>query len=343
VGTVRSVFDGFRDFEAETRRLEAEPEAEVPGLPVDRSKKRTLEELFKPPLDLMWQGDWQSARDQASNSKRWLLVNIQDAKEFQCQVLNRDLWSNPGVRAIVAEHFVFWQQYRESDQAARYMTFYRIQEWPHVSIVDPRTGESMVTWSRIDAAAFPDLITAFLSLHPSLESPGKEPARKRMRTDVPAGEMDEEAQMEAAIKASLADTLAKGDSDSGSDLETFSDDDSNQTTPTKPASVPPHPADHGPGPSNGRGPSVGAGGGWRDHLGKEGEGVETTTILIRSGTNTISESRIRFAKPRWPDGRRESWTQPASSALAALLLFIESSGYSAESHEVVYRVAVCSV
>ena len=25
------------------------------GLPVNRSKKRTLEELFKPPLDLMWQ------------------------------------------------------------------------------------------------------------------------------------------------------------------------------------------------------------------------------------------------------------------------------------------------
>ena len=28
------------------------------------------------------------------------------------------------------------------------MTFYPITEWPHVSIVDPRTGENMVTWSR---------------------------------------------------------------------------------------------------------------------------------------------------------------------------------------------------
>ena len=58
IGTVRSVFDGFRDFEAETRRmeehLEVQEEEEV-GLPVNRSKKRTLEELFKPPLDLMWQ------------------------------------------------------------------------------------------------------------------------------------------------------------------------------------------------------------------------------------------------------------------------------------------------
>ena len=79
------------------------------------------------------------------------------------------------------------------------MTFYPITEWPHVSIVDPRTGENMVTWSRLitthffhffdvnlirlDAAAFPTLITEFLSLHPSLESPGKEePPRKKVAT-----------------------------------------------------------------------------------------------------------------------------------------------------------------
>ena len=103
---VRSVFDGFRDFQAETRNLEDRLEQ---GLPVSKSKKKTLEELFKPPLDLMYQGDWQSARDQADRTKRWLLVNIQDAQEFQCQVLNRDLWSNQGVKSIVREHFVFWQ------------------------------------------------------------------------------------------------------------------------------------------------------------------------------------------------------------------------------------------
>jgi len=116
---------------------------------------------------------------------------------------------------------------QESDEAARYMTFYPITEWPHVSIVDPRTGENMVTWSRLDAAAFPTLITEFLSLHPSLESPGKEePPRKKVKTDVLV-EMDEEAQMAAAIKASLADTLKEDKEDSGSDLETFSDEDSN--------------------------------------------------------------------------------------------------------------------
>jgi hypothetical protein len=44
------------------------------------------------------------------------------------QVLNRDLWSNPGVKTIIREHFVFWQQYKEADEAERYMTFYKVRE-----------------------------------------------------------------------------------------------------------------------------------------------------------------------------------------------------------------------
>ena len=57
----------------------------------------------------MFKGDWQSARDAATASKKWLLVNIQDAGEFQCQTLNRDVWSNDAVKTIVREHFLFWQ------------------------------------------------------------------------------------------------------------------------------------------------------------------------------------------------------------------------------------------
>ena len=59
--------------------------------------------------------------------------------------MNRDSWSNPGVKAIMSEYFVFWQQYKESEVAERFMTFYTIKEWPYVSIIDPRTGENMVT------------------------------------------------------------------------------------------------------------------------------------------------------------------------------------------------------
>merc|ERR1719476_741049 len=84
----------------------------------------------------------------------------------------------------------------------------------------------MVTWSKIDSSTFPELITEFLSLHPSLDTPVKEPPRKKMRSENIL-EMDEEAQMAAAIKASLAETLENGGGGESSDedLETFTDDD----------------------------------------------------------------------------------------------------------------------
>ena len=49
------------------------------------------------------------ARDVGSSQNRWLLVNIQDVKEFACQMLNRDVWSHQAVKGIIGEHFVFWQ------------------------------------------------------------------------------------------------------------------------------------------------------------------------------------------------------------------------------------------
>ena len=37
------------------------------------------------------------------------MVNVQDIREFKCQQLNRDVWSNEAVRNIVQEHFILWQ------------------------------------------------------------------------------------------------------------------------------------------------------------------------------------------------------------------------------------------
>ena len=40
----------------------------------------------------------------------------------------------------------------------------------------------MVMWNKINAFAFPELMTEILTNHPSLESPVKEPPRKKART-----------------------------------------------------------------------------------------------------------------------------------------------------------------
>ena len=183
---------------------------------------------------MMFKGDFQSARDSATSAKKWLMVNIQDACEFQCQVLNRDVWSNAAVKTILREHFIFWQQYKESEDAQRYLTFYPVSDWPYVAILDPRTGEHLVTWNKIDAASFCDLVTEFLSLHPSLDpsdpekSEDPEPKNKKAKPSESILDCDEDAQMRAAIEASLKEEKKKQkveNSDNSDDEEDDDDDD----------------------------------------------------------------------------------------------------------------------
>ncbi len=69
------------------------------------------------------------------------------------------------------------------------MTFYPVTEWPHVAILDPRTGERLVTWSKLpDSATFCDLITEFLTLHPVFDAQNGSSSKKTQSSDdeVPA-------------------------------------------------------------------------------------------------------------------------------------------------------------
>ena len=49
------------------------------------------------------------AREKGTSENQWVLINIQNVQEFPCQVLNRDVWSNPAVKDIIKQSFVFWQ------------------------------------------------------------------------------------------------------------------------------------------------------------------------------------------------------------------------------------------
>lgn len=72
-------------------------------------KSKRLEDLFRPPCDILFLGSFMEAREHAKSLNRWLLVNIQNPQEFSCQILNRDVWSNQQIQEIVKDHFVLWQ------------------------------------------------------------------------------------------------------------------------------------------------------------------------------------------------------------------------------------------
>lgn len=177
------------------------------------SRANRLAKLFQPPWDLMYRGSWDNAREEGREGKKWLLVNIQNGNVFDCQALNRDLWKDPGVVETVRENFLFLQYNQTDVRAEPYLNYYFQQHenldlYPHIAIVDPRTGEQVKVWSRETPKA-PDFLMQlheFLDRY-SLDNTARNPvARRKPETkkekDVSA--MTEDEMLEAAMQASLA-------------------------------------------------------------------------------------------------------------------------------------------
>ncbi|CAK9819911.1 UBX domain-containing protein 7 [Anthophora plagiata] len=166
-----NVFDKFRDFAVETQRQEEEMTRKVAGLKqMSYCKSKRLEDLFRPPCNILFLGSFMEAREYAKSLNRWLLVNIQNPQEFACQILNRDVWSNQQIQEIIKDHFVLWQVLSNSSDGSRYINLYDVYEYPYLAVIDPRTGECMQTYNNITVDTLMSALNDMLSTHPSPES-----------------------------------------------------------------------------------------------------------------------------------------------------------------------------
>ncbi|XP_013383412.1 UBX domain-containing protein 7 [Lingula anatina] len=373
--TTRSVFDGFRDFQAEARQQEImQDEGKV-------HKRKTLEDLFRPPIDLVFKGTFHAAKEYGSTSNKWLMVNIQNVQEFSCQALNRDVWSHAAVKTIIQEHFVFWQVYHDSEEGQKFIRFYPVDKWPYIAILDPQTGEKMVVWSKVDHVSFCDIVTDFLTHHPSPDgSATTSPAKTVQRSDSII-DASEDSQMAAAIQASLKSNQDRpsrntksspstvtldSDSDSqefsGSELETFSDSDVEDSTPMiKSGREETQCSNKDKTTSNSDGISNGVNSirkgkvkDTQDTQSGEAENRKrkSSSNIVGSAEKKIKESQSSkperwkdFLGPdtdplskvivRFPENKRETFEVPCSSKLRALVLFVEEHGFPNERYEMV--------
>ncbi|KAF8797295.1 UBX domain-containing protein 7-like [Argiope bruennichi] len=313
-----SVFDAFRDFQAEAQIQEQNTLQENNE---QNKKRRTLEDLYRPPLDLMHRGNFSTARDQGQVTNKWLMVNLQDSQEFSCQVLNRDVWSNHDVKKLVSQHFVFWQVYNDSIDGEKYIQFYKPVEFPYIAILDPRTGEKLVTWHHVDSTTLCELIESFLKEHSTPD--GSSTSIKNHSATYSLLDQSEEEQLRAAIEASVKESKLINIEDNDSDLETFDSDTESagdKISSTVNANVYSDQSNDtidvvGISESNDKDPTL-AECSWRDFIGDE-EDPKSDLVL------------------RLPDGKREQVTWPCSTKLKSLLLFIDEIGYSPDKYELV--------
>jgi len=105
------------------------------------SEATSLADLFRPPFDIINKENFEATRKRAKNENKWIMVDIQNISEFACQVLNRDLWNEKAVKEVIRAHFLFLQFNSASPEGRQYINYYPIDSYPHIAIIDPRTGE----------------------------------------------------------------------------------------------------------------------------------------------------------------------------------------------------------
>lgn len=145
--------------------------------------------MFPPPKNLSVGGDIQTARQRARDTKRWLLVNIQNLDIFDSHRLNRDTWSSDTIQTLIDSAFVFWQRSSSCAAGQNYMRLYNASgdDLPHIAIIGP-TGAKM--WSYTGFIAPDELsmqLVEFLDLH-SFEDTSAPRVRhnSRSKTDIDA-------------------------------------------------------------------------------------------------------------------------------------------------------------
>lgn len=136
-----------------------------------------LKKMFSKPMDLIFNKgqDIATLKFYAKKRNKWILINIQDVNNFECMKLNRDIWSDPIIKCILKENFLF-NQFDKTERAGReYLFLHPLSEkvpgivrkrptsivndgvvrddfgdrleLPVIGIIDPVTGALMECWN----------------------------------------------------------------------------------------------------------------------------------------------------------------------------------------------------
>lgn len=219
----QTVFNPFQDYSALGSRV---AHSSKRGSGKDR---HNLAEMFRPPHNLLFNGTFHEAKLVGQQKMRWLLVNLQDSREFASQILNRDVWSDFHVKELIKTHFVFMQVYRINDEGAQFQNMYHIESYPSIVVIDPRTGEKMISWGALSANNFIREISEFLANNPYEEDGHEHKDGQHKRSII---NLSEESQLKAAIEASLEE------SERNSHCLVFSDDSDSEHITLSPSPEP---------------------------------------------------------------------------------------------------------
>jgi hypothetical protein len=161
-----------------------------------------LARIFSPPYNLMYTGHFEAARLDAQQTDKWIMVTIHNPAEFECQKMNRDLWSDEHVVEVIKDSFIFFQFPMASADGRQHSTFYPFgNKFPYICIIDALTGERV--WknheSMSNSSAFIMSILDFMDA----KKPQSIFQKKEIKLDDHEDILDEDEQFKIALANSM--------------------------------------------------------------------------------------------------------------------------------------------
>ncbi|KAH0565562.1 hypothetical protein GP486_001042 [Trichoglossum hirsutum] len=186
------------------------------GASESSSKASLLAEMYRPPFELICRLPWDLARQEGRDKEKWMIVNVQDPSVFDCQILNRDIWKDSQIKETVRENFILMQYNNDDPRGREYIQYYfqshgNQDTYPHIAIVDPRTGEQVKVWS---GPPVPKPMEFLMQLHEfldrySLKANAKNPVAVRKPAKSKAVDVDrmtEEEMLQMALQNSMTNS-----------------------------------------------------------------------------------------------------------------------------------------
>lgn len=90
--------------------------------------------------------------------------------------MNRDVWSDPTIQQIINTSFVFLSYTSTSVQAKAHKSFYPVDKYPYLAVLDPRTNERI--WKTHTVKESTDF---FMQIMEFIDSHGETPATAETR------------------------------------------------------------------------------------------------------------------------------------------------------------------
>lgn len=232
---------------------------------------------------------------------------------------------------MIGAHFLFWQQYHDSQHGSRYVSYYlrNSQQLPHIGVLDPRTGELCKAMTGfVTAERLLDLLMTYadkdLQPMPSINAlPAHSPVRAGAASAMPAHAAPGLAATDAAASPP-GRTLGSGSAPSGA-----------EPAPSDPAADDAFWAERAPGPE-----PAGAGPGCVRLALRLPDGSRCAPAAARPRLHAARKSRrarqsvtTRPARPVPPSVPRRSAPRifEVSTPMGAVLAHVHASGHRLSS------------